>query len=121
MLQKYNLGFTLIELLVAVAIIGVLSVVSVNLLFSTVLSRARQGSIQSSSEDVRNFISLLSKSVKESNKVDVVSATEIVTTGTICRTFHLEGTSILLAQDNSSGCVPPTASPGDPKITDENT
>lgn len=114
-------GFTLIELLVAISIIGIVSVMSVNLLFTTVISRARQGSIQTTSEDVRNFINLLTQSVKEANTITLVGTTEIGTkqiktsasgTDYICRTFKwsdwLGKKSIVYAEDNSVNCEPPT-------------
>ncbi len=126
LLTTHNLtlkkGFTLIELLIAVGIIGIISVVTVNLLFSTVLNRSRQNSIQYSSEDVRNFMELMSKNIKEANSVDLISPTEIKITGYDCRTFHLEGTSVAMAVDTTSPvCTPPISNSTDPKITDKDT
>ena len=103
---EYNNGFTLIELLVAIAAVGVLATVSVNLLYSTVLSRSRQNSIATSSNDIRGFISGLTKDIKEANLVDVKSATEIrfEVLDDLCKTYYLDDKSIKLAVNEISGC-----------------
>lgn len=119
-------GFTLIELLVAAAIIGVISIVSVNLLYTTVLTRARQDSIKASSEDVRSIFGNLSESIIQSDTVKLVGSTEISTKKEvegadpdICRTFKLNGTTVELAEDISDGCSYPTS--GFLVVTDPNT
>ncbi len=112
--------FTLIELLIAVAIVGVISVASVNLLFTTVLNRARQNSIQYASSDARNLIEIISKSIKQSTNVEA-SGSQLKITATTCRTLHLEGNSVLMATISTPSCVPPSASSGDLKMTDVDT
>jgi prepilin-type N-terminal cleavage/methylation domain-containing protein len=100
-------GFTLIELLVAASIMGIISIVSVKLLFSTVLGRARQNSILTSSEDVRNFVSKLTTAVKEADQINLVSSTELQIEGSTCYTFKMESSSLKYAADDTADCVPP--------------
>ena len=121
---EYNNGFTLIELLVAIAAVGVLATVSVNLLYSTVLSRSRQNSIATSSNDIRGFISGLTKDIKEANLVDVKSATEIrfEVLDDLCKAYYLDDKSIKLAVNEISGCAPPDPDPGtDKSVTSPST
>ena len=102
-------GFTLIELLIAASILGIISIVSVKLLFSTVLSRARQNSILTSSEDVRNFVSKLTTAVKEADNVNLISSTELQTDGITCYTFKMESGTLKYASDDTADCVPPSS------------
>lgn len=102
-------GFTLIELLIAASIIGVISVISVKLLFSTVLSRARQESIQTSNEDARMIMELIGKTTREAKRLTVDTPTELSTEGNVCRTFRLNGTDIEMAEDVTTDCFAPTS------------
>lgn len=121
-----NEGFTLIELLVAAAIIGVISIVSVNLLYTTVLTRARQGSIKASSEDVRNIFEDLANSIRQSESASLVGSTQVSIKKEIegvepdvCKTFRLNGNSIEYAEEVNDGCSYPIS--GFSIITDPNT
>jgi prepilin-type N-terminal cleavage/methylation domain-containing protein len=107
--KKVIMGFTLIELLVAASIMGIISTVSVKLLFSTVLGKARQNSIQISSDDIRNYVSKLSKAVKEADIIIPVSSSELQIKGNSCYTFKMESGSLKYASDSSSGCTPPSS------------
>lgn len=111
-------GFTLIELLIAASLVGIVSIVSVKLLFTTVVGKARQESIQMASQDVQVFVDLLTSTVKQAKRVTLASPTEISTEGSVCRAFRLNGDSIEMAEDASSGCLAPTT--GFTKLTNEN-
>jgi prepilin-type N-terminal cleavage/methylation domain-containing protein len=112
-------GFTLIELLVAASIMGIVSLISVKLLFSTVMGKARQGSVMVSSGDAQAFLESLSKTVKEAKRINVDSTTEISSEGTVCRTFRKSGEVIEMAEDTSTDCSAPSA--GFMQITSTNT
>ncbi len=112
-------AFTLIELLIAVGIIGIISVVTVNLLFTTVLNRSRQNSIQYGSEDARNFMELISTNVRESTSPVQVNPTLLKTYGTTCRNFRLNTSNFAfeIAEDASGSCNPSLYN----RLSDENT
>lgn len=117
--QSIKAGFTLIELLVAASLVGLVSVVSVKLLFSTVVSTARQQSIQVTSQDVQVLVDSLTKTLKESKRVIVTSPSEISTEGSTCLTYRLVSHSIEMAEDTAAECVIPTS--GFTKLTSDNT
>lgn len=104
-------GFTLVELLISIAILSGLAVVSTRLLWDTVSTRAKQYSIEQSSENFRLIISTVSNSIRSATTVEVPNAQTIEITGEPCRTFRYDATTQVLEQaiDSSPTCVPPTS------------
>jgi prepilin-type N-terminal cleavage/methylation domain-containing protein len=109
--MKLIKGFTLIELLVAVGIIAVLSVLSTQLLFNTVTSRAKQQSIAESSTAFRSITQTLATSIMEAKKVSVPDISTLKITANTCKTYHYNTTnkSLEVAEDINPSCIPPTS------------
>lgn len=104
-------GFTLVELLVSVAILGAISLVTVQMLWDTLTVRSKQVSIENSSDNFRLLISTLSRSVQSAQQVSVPNSSTLEIKGSPCRTIRLTGDgSIEEAVDSSVGCVPPSSS-----------
>lgn len=104
-------GFTLLELLVATTILSVISVVTTNILFETITTRSKQYSINSSNNEVRDFINEISKSIQEAYNIDIPNSNLILISGKECTAYkhNLVNSSIELATDTSSNCTPPTS------------
>ena len=103
-------GFTLLELIIAIAIIGSLSVVSLQSLWDTLSSRSKQYSLENSSSALRNVINTLTEAIVTGNQVNVVSSSVIKITGTTCRTIQYDNSTKSLVQATSDvpTCTPPT-------------
>ena len=114
-------GFTLVELLVATAIISVISIFGVNLLWDSLTSRAKQDSIETTSESFRTFLVTLTRSVQEANSINIPNTTSIQITGKPCLTirYNLTDKSIEEAIDTTPTCVPPAAGASFIRLTRE--
>lgn len=109
--KNHIYGFTLVELLVAIAIIGIISVISVQGLYNIVSIRAKQQTIEDSSDSFRVLVRSITKSVVEAKRVSIESDNVIKITGeTDCQTIrhNSETKSIERAFISESSCVPPT-------------
>ena len=101
-------GFTLVELLVSVAIIGIISMISIQMLYDGVTLRSKQYSLETSSESVRVFLKQISKAIVESKDVEVPTSDKILITGeNICQTFSYDGVGkkILYSKVESVECA----------------
>lgn len=110
--QINSQGFTLVELLVAIAIMGIISVVAVRSLYDIVSVRAKQQSIEISSDSFRTLTRLITKSVIESNNVDVPNNHELNITGNnSCETLRYDPStaSVLYAKVSMAPCTPPNS------------
>ena len=112
-----NYGFTLVELLVAIGIIGIISVISTQLLWNTVTTRAKQESIEVSSENFRTFIKYLTNSIQEAGSINIPNSSTIEIKGKICRTIHLKADKIEEAQSFAANCLPPDTSASYLRVT----
>lgn len=117
-------GFTLIELLIAIAVFGIISVISVQGLYDIVAYRAKQQTIEDSSDSLRTITRLISKSVTEADKVTVEdSGTTLKTENNQeCHTFKYDSGNILhrssksidaTEDDPGTPCTPPSPDPTD--------
>lgn len=113
-IKKFDFGFTLVELLVAIAILGGLSLVGVQLLWDTLITRSKQYSIEESSDNFRLFASTLTKSIQSAATVSIPDSSTIKITGSPCRTlrFNFLAKTIEEAQKEAIG-DPPVCSPPD--------
>jgi len=106
-LTKKNNGFTLIELMVATVIMAAVSLVSVQMLWSTVLVRSKQQSIEDSSDDIRQILSKISKNIVSAKKI--ISVTDynmqIVDNSDYCHKIYLQSSVIIESNYSDSGCV----------------
>jgi prepilin-type N-terminal cleavage/methylation domain-containing protein len=112
-----NQEVKLIELLVAIGIIGIISVISTQLLWNTVTTRAKQESIEVSSENFRSFIKYLTNSIQEAKSINISNSSTIEIKGTVCRTIHLDAHKIKEAQNTAANCTPPVPLASDLPIT----
>jgi prepilin-type N-terminal cleavage/methylation domain-containing protein len=107
--NKYS-GFTLIEVLVAAAIIGVLSVVSIQLLFDTISVKSKQQTLETSSDNAYVVIEQIAKSVKEAKSINVTdSGAKIEIVGRLtCVNYRFNSVdnSVEKAVDSASVCIP---------------
>ncbi len=103
--RKTNLGFTLIELLVGVAILSGISILSVQMLSDTLSSRAKQISIENTSDNFRLLINTLTKAIQEATNVELENPETLKITGEVCQTIKLESGSII--QEIDQDCMPP--------------
>lgn len=114
-------GFTLVELLVATAILGIISVIGVQLLWDTITTFSKQNSIEASSENLRTFIDNFTNDIQEAKSISVPNSNTIEITGNICRTIKYNPTQkwIEEAQDKSIPCTPPDSTALFIKVTQE--
>lgn len=96
------------EMIIAVAIFGGLSVISVQALWDTLSTRAKQYSIESATATLRPMLSILENSITAASQSSVLSATELQIVGTTCRTIKLVGTAIV---QQVSTVAPPCTAP----------
>lgn len=115
-------GFTLIELLVAVGIVGIISVISLRSLYDILVIRAKQESLEETSDTVRTFSRNLSSLIAEAKSIYVpAGGTELRIIGnTSCQTvkYDAETKSILISNVNSDPCTPPDSN--FQNVTEEN-
>ncbi len=107
--NKYK-GFTLVEILIAVAITGIISIISIQGLFDIISIRAKQQSIEESSENFRIIIRALSKAATESINIDIPNINEIRITGEKeCQTikYNSVNKSLEKALVSQNPCIPP--------------
>lgn len=98
------------EMIIAVAIFGGLSIISVQALWDTLSTRAKQYSIESSTSTLRPILSVLENSITAASQVNVVSATELRIVGATCRTIKLVGSAIVQQVSSvSPPCTAPTS------------
>lgn len=114
-------GFSLVELLVATAIIGIISVIGVQLLWDTLTTFSKQNSIEASSENLRTFIDNFTNDIQEAKSISVPNSNTIEITGDICRTVKYNPTQkwIEEAYDRVVPCTPPDSSALFVKVTQE--
>lgn len=120
---KKNQGLTLIELLIATAIMGIISLSSVRLLWGTLATRAKQHSIETSSDSSRFLISTITEAIQSSQSIGVSSpfSSSITIKGTPCRIIRLNGNIIEQAIDDNVACNPVTFKPmNQPEISLQN-
>lgn len=115
MMKKQIKGFTLIELLIAVAVIGTLSVVTTKLLFSSVLAKSKQQSIEVSTNTIHLFLAEVTKLIQEAQSVSLPSTNSIeIVNSSGCTRFRYITGSIEKAFDANTPCNATTYS----KVTD---
>ncbi len=103
-------GFTLIELLIAAAIIGSISILSVQSLWDVVSTRSKQYSLETSSDSVRLILNTISLAIQSGATINIPSSTVLQITGTPCRTLRYNSATFALEQAVTPGasCTPPT-------------
>ncbi|MGD8744389.1 MAG: prepilin-type N-terminal cleavage/methylation domain-containing protein [Candidatus Woesebacteria bacterium] len=104
--KKYK-GVTLVELLVAVAILGIVSVISVQGLWDIVTSRNKQYQLENSSDLFRSFLSSVSRDLVESSEVKVISTSDLRVKGAkSCRVIRHNSTDNSIEEfvDTTDGC-----------------
>ena len=114
-------GFTLVELLIAIAIIGTISVISVQLLYDIVSIRAKQQTIEDSSDSFRIVSRLISKSIMEARYIsiqDTGTSVQIIQDES-CQTisYNLENSSIRYKSTDSTSCANIASLTADDNIT----
>lgn len=102
-------GFTLLELIVAAGIFGVLSLVSVQMLWDTLTSRSKQYSMENSTSAIRPILSTLEQAILSASSSSLISASEIQITGAPCRTIKLSGSAIVEQMNVAVPCTAPTS------------
>lgn len=114
-------GFTLVELLVATAILGIISVIGVELLWDTLTTSSKQNSIEVSSENLRTFIDNFTNDIQQAKSISVPDKYTIEITGDTCRTIKHNAIQkwIEEAHDQSVPCVPPDSTAFFTKVTQE--
>lgn len=102
-------GNTLVELLVATAIIGTISVIGVNVLWDSIMARAKQNSIEGTSENFRVFLTTLTRSIHEAKSINIPDPTLIQITGNPCQTLRFNTTNKWLEEAvvADAVCTPP--------------
>lgn len=124
MFNNNKSGFTLIELLIAIAVFAIISIISVQGLYDIVSIRAKQQTIEDSSDSLRTIARLISKSVTEADRVAIENSGTLLKTENNyeCHTFQYSSGLILhkiskstepTETDPGTPCTPPT-----PAITD---
>lgn len=105
-----NYGFTLIELLIAALIIGVLSIISIQLLFDTVTVKSKEYALTSSSDEAFRLMENFASSLKAAKSIDVKAGGKQVdfTTSDSCVSYRYNtaNKSIELAEDSIASCNP---------------
>lgn len=102
-------GFTLVELLVAVAILGIISTISVQMLYDGVTLRAKQYSLETSSESIRTFVKQISTSIIGSKNISIsADHSKIYITGEeVCETYAFADQTIKYSNMTGDTCTPP--------------
>lgn len=105
-------GFSLLELIVGIAIISVVSLVSVRIVYDTVTSRSIQLAREGASQQTRLITQLLTEAIQSADLINIPTQTELQITGAPCKTirFNLTNASLEQAIDSNSGCTPPFTS-----------
>lgn len=110
MLQHTKLrsdGFTLIELLVALAVFGGISIAIVGSLYTILITRSKQLSIETSASMSRAVLTTITNGIVGARQVAIPSPDTIEMTGSPCRTIRKNGSIIEQAIDDTASCVPP--------------
>lgn len=112
-----NNGFTLVELLVAAAVIGILAVVSTQMLFDTVTLRAKQNAIETTSDFSYLALESIISSIKSAKNIEVKSggAEIIITRSSDCLGFRFNNTDKTIEKTQTLSCPPSSYS----KLTPE--
>lgn len=104
-------GFTLVELLIAIAIMGTITVAAVKSLYDILTIRAKEQTLEDSSESLRTLIQLVSISIQEAQYVSVVNSNEVRIVGPdSCKTIRFDSVAKVVTKSETLviPCVPPT-------------
>lgn len=102
-------GFTLIELLVATVIIGILSIVSTQMLFDAISIKSKQNAIQTSNDTGYVILEQITRNVRQAQSINIPTNDSIeITYKSICINYryNLTNLSIEKAQETNPPCNP---------------
>lgn len=102
-------GFTLLELVVALGIFGSIGIVIVGTLYTVLVIRSKQQSIETSSHAARAVLTTVTNAILVAKHVSVPSSDTVRITGEQCRTIRKNGSNLEQAVDISPTCTPPTS------------
>ena len=107
--KKDRNGFTLVELLVAVAILGIISTISVQMLYDGVTLRAKQYSLETSSESIRMFVKQISTAIIGSENISISEdhSKIDITREDDCETYAFADQTIKYSKTTGDTCTPP--------------
>lgn len=108
-ISKKN-GFTLIELLIAIAVMGIITIGAVKTLYDILVIRAKQQSLENTSDNFRSLLQLVTTSIHEAQYVSVTDNNEVRIVGPyVCRTIKFDPATGIVAQaeDAETPCTPP--------------
>lgn len=107
--KKQNLGFTLLDLLISVGILGGIGIIIVGSLYTILITRSKQQSIEATAASSRALLTTLTNAIVEADQVTVPAADTIQIKGAPCRSIRKNGLQLEQALDISVPCVAPTS------------
>ena len=102
-------GFTLIELLISAVIIGVLSIVTTQLLFNALTTKSKQNTLTLSSDTGYVVVEQISRNLKNAQGIEITAGNQIaITNQSVCINYRYNSSNLTIekATDSNPPCNP---------------